>query len=1804
MTRHRTPRLAAAVLLCATALAFTEWRPRAAGTISGVVFEDFNGNGLRDLTTTIPNDGGVGDVSAAVDRGVGNVTVTVYDSAGLVQGTALTAAATGAYSIVTTGSTGPYRVEFTTLPPGYQPTKFAAGATGNGTTVQFVPDGDSPNINLGILDPANFCANNPTLVISCYVFGNQTSPPNNVLPVLVDFPYSAGASGNGQNGYFQPTDHTLMVPAQSIGTTYGLAYSRPANTLYSGAFMKKHADFGPGGTGAIYAVNPSAPPGGAPVLFADLNTLFGGTGANPHDPTNYNTDNGNLTWNAVGKISLGGLEVSPDGAFVYVVNLFDRHVYRLPTGAGTPQRVPVPVPAGVVPGDVRPFALQYYKGLLYVGLVDSAESTQNAASLRAFVYTLDPVSLAFSPSPVFEVPLNYPRGAVQLFNGTSSGAWLPWTSGFATNWSGSPGAFGDNVGTYPQPWLTSLAFDVDGNMILGLRDRAGDQFGYYALSNPADSFLWLGISGGDTLFAEANVKGNPGAGWTLETNSQTPGFGPTGGAGNNQGPGGGEYFFQDNYLDLFSPLEFHQETNQGALLQLPGFPDVVSSSMNPGRNTNTGGVMWMSRVNPTQGAKTKGYNLYSTPGVPDTFSKTNGLGEMVAICQAAPIEIGNRVWDDLDGDGVQDAGEPGLDGVTVQLIAPGGAVLASVVTANGGQYYFSSQTIAGLTPSTAGYVVRITGGQPALGGRNLTIANSDATANGDSRDSDASTVLGNAEIVVATGPAGFNNHTYDFGYTSTPQTLSLGNFVWYDTNNNGVVDASEQPITGVDVVLYSDNGNGTFDALTDTVVATQTTAAGLYLFTGLAPGNYFVQIPALEFGSGQTLFGYLNSTGQNAGDVDNVDHGAPAPVVGQGIVSNLVTLTVGGEPGVPVDGDGTNSNLTIDFGFYKLSLGNFVFFDNDNSGTVTAGDTPAAGRPVELLNNVGAVLQTTSTDAAGLYSFSGLTPGDYAVRITPPNGFASSTGPASAFEPGPDPDNNVDNDDNGTNAVGITSALITLTPGAEIVNDNATGETSNPTVDFGLIPIGLSLGNYVWLDANNDGIAQPTETGINGVTVRLFNGNGTVQLNQMVTAGGGFYLFTNLAPGDYVVEVVIPPGLTSSTGTPSAYEPAPDPDNNINNDDNGTTQTGNVVVRSLPVTLASNTEPVDDGDTDANSNLTVDFGFFSNQPPSLCLGNLVWLDLNNNGIADPGETGIPGVTLRLIGADGVTVIATTTTDANGNYQFCGLQPGTYFVEVDRTSTGVAGLPSSTDIVTSGNPDNDTDNDDNGVNLTATTVRSNAVTLDFNTEPDTPVDGDGTNSNLTVDFGFVPLLSLGNLVWADDVVNDNALVDPGELGIPNIPVRLIAADGTTLLASTTTNANGNYLFTGLQPGDYFVEITAPVAAAVDQSSSTDIASSADPNNDRDNDDNGLGVAFGNGTTGVVVRSARVTLTLGGEPVNDGDTNPYSNLTVDFGIPGGGSGQTTACLAITALPKSIQAGAQFTSTFATENIGPFPAKNVMIEGMLPQGLNVVATTPSPGGTCTLVGSDLTCTWPGLTAVGPAARRTVDVTFVTNLPAGTPVWLWFMTENGNPAPGSEACAVVDGYPFVVDGTGSTDLAITAVAASSSQLGSSVAAQVNEPVRARFAVTNLGTTPARGRYEIQIDNAGGLNLMSATVTQGQAAATGPNTGAWETNFIVPGDTAQLDLTFLPTSSGVTKVTAIRHQRHRVVRHRRHRRQRRRSLRRGRQRRRRRRGRDHHRRRGRRGGAGARLLRRRRTDPVVLCVRPRPARRRARGQL
>ena len=205
-------------------------------------------------------------------------------------------------------------------------------------------------------------------------------------------------------------------------------------------------------------------------------------------------------------------------------------------------------------------------------------------------------------------------------------------------------------------------------------------------------------------------------------------------------------------------------------------------------------------------------------------------------------QIGDFAFEDVDGDGIQDAGEPGIPGVTVTLngtTGNGTAVTQTTTTDASGLYLFNN-----LIPGN--YTVTFT--TPA--GYTITYQNQGAD---DNLDSDISQITGTtASINVISGQIQLN---HDAGFIKTGCTDRR--FCIRRRGRRRIQDAGEPGIPGVTVTLNGTTGNGT--AVTQT---TTTDASGLYLFNNLIPGNYTVTFT--------TPAGYT-ITYQNQGADDNLD---------------------------------------------------------------------------------------------------------------------------------------------------------------------------------------------------------------------------------------------------------------------------------------------------------------------------------------------------------------------------------------------------------------------------------------------------------------------------------------------------------------------------------------------------------------------------------------------------------------------------------------------------------------------------------------------------------------------------------------------------------------------------------------------------------------------------------------------------------------------------------------------------------------------------------------------------------------------
>jgi len=1211
--RWRIPGLAVFYLLVAASLVVcTLWPFRvvqAAGVISGVVFRDLNTNGALD---------------GSHETGIANVTVTAYDAAGVLQGS-ITTATNGSYQLAA-GGTGPYRIEFTNFPIGLKTGPVGAQA---GTSVQFVAGDSANNINLGLNNPTDYCQNNPHVAVNCFVLGDPRTPTHNGLLAtsdgesVIQFPYTASGETD-QNT-------SLAFANQTGAATWGMAYQRATRTIFVAASQRRHSGYGTLGTGGLYTINLG---GGAPAVsnFVNLDELAGvSTGVDPHsklpgcrqvDPSCNSIDA--ASFDAVGKVSLGDIDFSADEQTLWAVNLNQRTLLEIAVGnpPQTPDAADIKIHAllgngapSCINGQFRPWGLKVRNGLVYVGGVCSAEEGGTAENLDAYVLSFDPTNAAAGFATVLTFGLDYAKGCAwnQATPSPHGCVWNPWLS----TWPDSfPLQGGDNY-SWPQPILSDIEFDDDGSLILGFADRWFLQGGNpQPPANASDptSHVVHAINGGDILRA-CNFNGT----FVLQGDA-----GCANNSNNNQGPGGGEFYFQDD-----APVGFTQtdENSQGGLALLPGTGEVMTTAIEPFANNDDAGVVWH---NSKTGARNDAYRVYSFDHM---VSKSLGLGDLEILCDAAPIEIGNRIWQDSNSNGIQDPGEAGIDGVTIELTR-NGVLVGVTTTANDGQYYFNASNVnlngaTGIVPGTgihgnhSEYTIRIpsvvgANQQKALLGLQLT-ENNDASpspSGSDLNDSDGGMSRDDANFVIPSGDlqsAGYNSHTYDFGF-SKPQLpvgiVNLGNLVWHDVNMNGTKENGELGIGGVELRLFKAGD----DPLTALPLQTTTSNGnGGYKFIDLAPGDYFVYIPQppAQYPSSTDL----TSTADN--QIDNDDNGQQSGV-GNAVTSPVINLTVATEPDTLADGNNTNGDWTIDFGFYApVQVGDFVWDDLNANGIQEAGEPGIANVRISLFRTDGvATGLTTQTDASGRYLFPNLAPANYFVvfdRSTLPAGYIISPHNAGS---------NDGLDSDGDPNSGETPATGPLAGGQQDL-----------TLDLGIFGP-ASLGDKVWLDLNANGSQEESEAGIKGVTVTLLDSQGNALATTMTDANGQ-YRFVGLRPGNYSVFFTKPDGLAFTQ---------PGQDANPALDSDADPATG----RTIVTTLVSNEE-----------DLTWDAGLIP--ASTAALGGHTWHD----GIADradgertPDEKLLAGVTVILLNASGKEV-ARTITDANGFYIFDPLAPGHY-----------------------------------------------------------------------------------------------------------------------------------------------------------------------------------------------------------------------------------------------------------------------------------------------------------------------------------------------------------------------------------------------------------------------------------------------------------------------------------------------------------------------------------------------------------------
>lgn len=709
--------------------------------------------------------------------------------------------------------------------------------------------------------------------------------------------------------------------------------------------------------------------------------------------------------------------------------------------------------------------------------------------------------------------------------------------------------------------------------------------------------------------------------------------------------------------------------------------------------------------------------------------------------------ITGTIYNDTDATWMNDRGiDKPFEGVTVRLLDANGnpvkdssgADITATTDANG-NYTFNRLPLGD-------YKVEVVPDHATVDGKNASLSDYTQTygyGSSTKRSEAGKGKLTTPTISLTTSNA--NVSKVDFGFV---KPASVGNFVWFDANKDGVQDADEVGVAGVTVTLTDGAGNPVIDLDGNPVKPVTTDANGKYEFTNLMPNVDRIVANAGEENYKVTFTvpaGYSATKSYAAADGEKDSNGA----------ESNVTLTEG------------QNDETVDFGLVADGkIGDTIFWDVDNNGgsAPSGADKPLAGVKVTLTYTTPAGVEktlTTTTDENGKYSFENLAPGDYKVTVDKdslatacPECTAQSHAPSGDVKASenqtlslsskvtltPTSMTNEDQDWAFTAAADTAIKKAITTPSAEeqstfdfapgkeitytltLTNNGpsvATGVTASDKLPAGVTFVsaegdgsynaetgkwdlsnltiakdevktititvritgegvgslitnvatithqdqygdnptnnessasfkgGYNLGGTLYRDSDVSYSKSDTEARFAGRTIALLDGNGNPILDKdgnpvtTTTDENGNYQFTGLAPGNYKVSIVDPTtgDLAGLTNT-QAY--------------NGRNAT------EASVTI---------GDSSVQG---VDFGFV--KPATI--GDRVWNDQDHNGV-DNGEPGVPGVTVILKDASG-NEVARTTTDANGNYRFEGLLPGTYSVSIE-VPAGYEAVATSKDV---------------------------------------------------------------------------------------------------------------------------------------------------------------------------------------------------------------------------------------------------------------------------------------------------------------------------------------------------------------------------------------------------------------------------------------------------------------------------------------------------------------------------------------------
>lgn len=505
----------------------------------------------------------------------------------------------------------------------------------------------------------------------------------------------------------------------------------------------------------------------------------------------------------------------------------------------------------------------------------------------------------------------------------------------------------------------------------------------------------------------------------------------------------------------------------------------------------------------------------------------------------APASIGDFVWNDTNTDGIQNPGEPGLEGVNVTLLDTEHRKIATTETGADGRYLF-----ANLMPGD--YIVEFV---PPEG---MVFTTLDA-GDDDTRDSDANRTTGMTEKITL--KAGEKQVWWDAGLI-VPQPEITGQVdgrTWIDANEDGIQDGDEPGLPGASVTLYHTN---------DTPAnATTTGEAGTYLFTGLPQGDYY-----LVFGLPE---GYT-FTAADQGSDDTLDSDAD-PATGR---TENFTLTR------------DETEVTRDAGAVpeRATIGDFVWNDTDANGIQDDGEPGFGGVTVRLLDaegspvtdDAGTALEATTGDD-GRYALQGRVGQTYILEFVLPEGVAFTTPNA-----GDDPlDSDADPETGRTGPFELT--------GDDLTRDAGVVVEAPPPLEPGIVT------GTAWDDTNANGARDAGEPGIPGLGVELVGADGA-PAGTTTTGDDGGYTFNVDEPGTYLLRFTLPEGFGfTAPGSGSDVDPATGTTDTFDVAPSGTVTRNAGLVEVVPE--EEGTPPVEETMTPEETPITPEETETGEQPP-------------------------------------------------------------------------------------------------------------------------------------------------------------------------------------------------------------------------------------------------------------------------------------------------------------------------------------------------------------------------------------------------------------------------------------------------------------------------------------------------------------------------------------------------------------------------------------------------------------------------------